>query len=329
MKKVWILVLLFFNIGLLNSCNKEAPAELKIKTGDGEEQTILISCTEDQAELERILGFLELAQLEQEGLSGFHLNLSSIIAGDVVIENEKKTKLSLEYNVKANVIANIKKYITNGDFEITGYTKSEADDLFLDTQYALNADVINDDDFLYLDGIFKIGNNKVKEKRKIDISEFTKEYKSLITSFSDLLNYYNPLNMIPELKTILKEYTVAVSETTRSTFTLKLSIPLSLIDSSLEVEEKLDFYIELGCDTLLPKRFSWNGDALLAELLEKKYDDKYLSSNIQIEHAQFSLECSIEYGKFDIKEITTTDKEQYPLLEAGFPGFFCFRDVKN
>lgn len=321
MKKIWILFLLVLCVGLLNSCEKETPAELKIKTTEGKDETIFIHCTEDKTEIDKFFESMELAQLEQDTINGFRMDFSSIIAGDVIIHHEKETKISLGYDIKANLIANLKKYIANGNFEINGFTKSEADDLFVDTQQAVVAEIVNDEDFLYLDGTLKIGNNKMKEKRKVDISEFTKEYKSLFASFPDLLKYYNPLNLIPEVKTFLKEYTVAVSATTSTSFTLKLSIPLALVDSTLEVEKNLDFFIELSCKTLLPKKISWNGDALLAELLEKKYDDKYLPSQIQIEHASFTLECFIEYGKFDVQGLSAADKEQYPLLEAGFPSF--------
>ncbi|HRF70514.1 MAG TPA: hypothetical protein PKV66_03700 [Candidatus Pelethenecus sp.] len=299
MKKIILCLIGIFSFFFLCSCDKNVPAELVIMNEDKQEQTIKITTTENKDELLVLFDQLKKAKLNPIQFSGVSLSITSKIKGKMSIGEEDKTNIDLNYDIHMETIASLKKYILSGKVTLEGYTKTDSLNLSLNAKQKLLANVINDDDNLYVNYSFETEGIKSKAKKKLDISSFTEEYKIKIMNALDILKYYNPITLFPELES----YVTAVSATKKNSFTLKLSIPTE--------NTFIDCFIELSCQNLMPIHFKINLDEVLIEELEREYLDKYVGQPVYVEDALFTIEASLDYGNYSIMPLTEEEKDTY------------------
>lgn len=321
MKKIFSTVLMLFQLFLLCSCqNQTKPAELKIKNSDGVEEAYQIHTTNNPDKVKEVLHVInEQGIFEGYQMNGAAIQLTSRIEGAVDIHNENKTtSIDLGYDIKASLEANLKSYQAIGDLKVKGYTKSESEDMYLNSEYEIQGSVQNDDDYLYVDGAFLIGSTKGNAKRKINIQSFTENYKAMIVSFLDLAKYYKLSSFIEDLDSFVDDYQVVISNTTADSFVLTANLPASLLDESLSSCLVLD--VRFDVKNLLPKEMKFHADEVIKECLQQNYIEEYLTEDIDIKNALFELELSLEYGNYTIQPIEEENKKEY--LEFKIDGLF-------
>ncbi len=321
MKKLFSTVLVIFQLVLLCSCqNQTKPAELKIKNSDGVEETYHIHTTDDPDKVKQVLHVIN----DQGVFEGYHMNgaaiqLTSRIEGTVDIHNDNKTtSIDLGYDIKASLETNLKAYQAFGDLRVKGYTKSQSEDMYLNSEYEIQGNVKNDDDYLYIDGAFLIGSTKGNAKRKINIQGFTEKYKAMIVSFLDLVKYYKLSSLIDDLDSFVDGYQVVISKTTTDSFVLTANVPASLLDESLSSCLVLDVCFDVK--NLLPIEISFHADEVIKECLQQNYVEEYLTEDIDIKSALFELSLSLNYGNYTIQSIEEENKSEY--LEFKIDGLF-------
>lgn len=315
MKKIRLICILILSILFCSCEEQESPAEVQIKNEDGVVETFEITETEDKEEVKKVLNTIHMnAVIDDFSMNGTKVNMSSHLDGAVKIKNNNvTTKVELSFDLNTLLTMNLKAYLMNGEINIDGYTKSESDQMYLNSSYQIKTDVKNDDSFLYVNGVFKIGGMDGKLKNKVSIEEFTLENKAQIISLIDLLKYYKITSFIGNIDDFVETYQASIVNTTKDSFILKIVVPSNVLDDSLEST----FELRLAVSTVnfLPISVEVFADDLIKELLKNQYIEEYLTEEVVVEKVRFQFKLLFEYGNYEISELNEKEKEEYVLLQ--------------
>ncbi|MDE6407848.1 MAG: hypothetical protein K2K50_04515 [Anaeroplasmataceae bacterium] len=199
----------------------------------------------------------------------------------------------------------------SGSVLLDGYTNTDSVSLSLKTKNKLSVDFTNDDDFTYIKGSLEEGNNHVTLKNKVNIQEVTKEYKTLLTSYLDLMKYYNPLDFIPDYASLIDDYHITICKTTKDSFTLRLQVPANLVFKELDTDLTMSIDVQMSCANLLPIRLELQADDIISLILENEYVEQYLSSIIEVKKAKLKVDLKFKYDYFEVKELSNEEKINY------------------
>lgn len=310
MKKIIFAFLMLGCLFCVSCSSKEAPAEIKLIDENQEEITYQISKTDQPEEVKEVFEKLNSAKLDTS-FNGFSLNLKTELEGKVIITGKEVRTIDLGYIVDVEAQANLKKYRMQGKILLDGFTNTDSDSLSLNTKNKLSLEFVNDDDYAYLKGSLDEEGNRLSLKNKVNIRDFTKNYKAIVTSYIDLMKYYKPLDFIPDISSLIDEYHITICKTTSDSFTLRLQLPANLIFEKLDTDLTMDIDIEMSCANLLPIRLEFQADDIISLVLENDYVEKYLSSTVKVEKAKLKVNLKLEYDYFEIKELTEAEKTTY------------------
>lgn len=314
MKKILCVITLF--CFLLVSCNKKenniTPSELTIINQNGEEEVIEIKPTNDKEEIKLLFDELPNAKLDTYRFSGVKLDLASnVCASASVYKDNQEINIDLDYKLEATVLTNLKKYRMNGNVKLNGSNKIDSIKYAEKNNVEVVADFTNDDSFVYLDILYSLGVLDNTSHFKFDISEFSSEYKGTIVGAIDLLKYYNPISMIPDLKDWIEEYHLSIVKTTKDSFVIRFEVPTSLVDT----QSLIYVDVEFSCSYLLPVSISIEANEFIKEALKQKYVQDYLTEDVNISNLNVSFDLKIEYDIYSIIEIPEEKKNKYIELD--------------
>lgn len=314
MKKFLCVITLF--CFLLVSCNKKeniiTPSELTIINQNGEEEVIEIKPTNNQEEIKLLFDELPNAKLDAYRFSGVKLDLASNISASASIyKDNQKINVDLAYQLEASLLTNLKKYRMSGNVKLNGNNKIDSIKYADKNNVEVMADFTNDDSFVYLDILYSLGIFDNTSHFKFDISEFSSEYKGTIVGAIDILKYYNPISMVPDLKDWIEEYNLSIVETTKDSFVIRFEVPTSLVD----MQSLVYVDVEFSCSYLLPISISIEANELIKEALKQKYVQDYLTEDVNISNLNVSFDMKIEYDIYSIVEISEEKKDKYIELD--------------
>lgn len=310
MKKISFIFLILMSLLFTGCASKQIPAEITVLDEANEEITYKIHKTDDVEEVKEV--FQMLCRVKpNSNCTGVSLHMSSALDGKVIVSTSETSTIDLGYTLEVKAQTNFKSYRMNGTIDVDGHTNTESPSLSFKTINHFSLEINNDEEFAYLKGDIQTGDNRVAVKNKINIEEFSKRYKSTIQASIELLKYYNPVNMIPDLENWIEAYQISIVNTTRNTFTLQLHIPSSDLFEDLSVDAVLDIDVEINCETLFPVQIEMTADEVISKLLKDQYIESYLTDNVQIQNPKFSISIQLEYGNYTIKELTKSEKETY------------------
>lgn len=313
MKKVVLLFLFFIILGF-SSCSQQVPCVLEIINDDNTITNYEVSKTEDKQIIKEVLNKFADVKTNVSSFNGVKVVSKGNISGAVnILKDNKETNIKLDYETSLNLTINLKDYLLEGSIEIDGKDETESDSLYLKQKNNLSAELHNDDEFIYLDGILKFNNNKIMTKRKVDISSFTSQYKLLISTYVDLIKYYNITSFIKDIDKFVDDYNVIIASTTKKSIIFRLEI--DNVNSDLNFTNGLYIYVEVASSTLLPISIQIEADDLIKEILESEYLNKYANAQIIVSNAKFKTELTIEYGNYSVEPLTQEEKEQFELID--------------
>lgn len=310
MKKILFFLLFSLSLLFVGCGAKEAPAEVLLIGEDQEEILYQIKKTENLEEVKEIFKNLNTAKIENS-FNGISLDFKAELEGKVIITNREIRTIDLGYTLDINAIANLKKYRMSGTLLLDGFTNTDSESLTLKAKNKLLLDLKNDDTYLYFKGSLEEGDNQLSLKNKMNIEDITKEYKTAIASFMDIMKYYKPLDFIPEYQTMIDEYQITICKTTRDSFTLRLRLPANIIFKDLETDLLLALDMEISCKNLLPIHLQFQADDAISMILEDKYIEQYLSSDVKVKNAKLKVTIKIKYDNYIIEELTEEEKTKY------------------
>ncbi len=310
MKKISFIFLILISVLFAGCASKEAPAEITILNEANEEITYKINKTEDIEEVKEVFQKLHQAQPDSN-YTGVSIALSSAIGGKVIITKDETSTIDLNYDLEVKAQANLKSYRMNGTFNLSGNTNTDSPSLSFKTLNHFSLEFVNDDQFAYLKGDVQTGDTRVVVKNKVSIEDFSNQYKSMIQASIELMKYYNPIDLIPDIENLIETYQISIIKTTKNTFTLQFHIPTQDLIGNLSLGERIDFDVEISCDTLLPVQIEMTADEVISKLLKDQYIESYLTDNVQIQNPKFSILIQLEYGNYSIKELDDAEKETY------------------
>lgn len=318
MKKILLIVItVLFSISLYSCGPKEEDAVVSIKLGD-ELQDYLISPTTDKRKIEEVLNTINVyAPVPSFDYNGLGFDFKLQVEGDLLVKNTKETKVNLKYDISSALNINIKKFISSGTLLVDGFTNTDSIDLQIKSKYKIDTNVTNDMEYLYLDGLFDLGNNSISAKNKIGIKDLVQEYQSSLAFYFEFLKYRKLTSLIDDIEAFIDEYNVSIDKTTKDTITLGLEIPLNSYIESSDSSLKLKINLTISCQSLLPVMIDFQADELLGSILEDKYLEKYTNSSVEVNSSSLSFVLKIEYGKYNIEELADIDKLSYNLIDIG------------
>ncbi len=309
MKKLGII---FLFLVCLTSCDhkKEESAELVLNQS-GEPITLSVRPTEDPEEVSHILNtIVKYGTFDFSAYNGVQLDLSSKILGDVYIQkNEKGSSIHLDYELTSNIITNLKKYQIKGTIQLNGSSSTESESFSIMSNNQCSALFQNDDENLYLAATLANNDSRLSWMMKTDISSFTAQYKGTIIGVLDLLQYYPISNMIEDVDEFVREYQACITSTTKDTITFGFYIPTE------ELESKLYCEMRISCQSLLPVYLEVVADDIIKEILQKKYIEEYLSEDVIVQKAFFSIGMYILFDKYQITPLSQEEKEKYNQVD--------------
>ncbi|MCM1130445.1 MAG: hypothetical protein NC310_00820 [Roseburia sp.] len=310
MKKIMLFILMIFCFCVVGCDAKEVPAEIILVDENQEAVTYQISATDNLDEVKEIFNKLNKVNINSN-FNGFSLDFKTELEGKVVVTNQETRTIDLGYTFAVNAITNLKKFKMSGTISLDGYTNTDSDSLSLKTKNKLSLDLVTDDMYAFLKGNVETGDNHFTIKDKVNIYEDIKEYKPSISSYIDLMKYYNPLSFISNPSSFIDTYHVIICKTTKDSFTLRLQIPANLIFKDLDTDLTTDVDIELSCANLLPIHIEFQADDAISLILENEYIRQYLTSTVQVENAKLKVDLNLKYDYFEVLELTEEEKETY------------------
>lgn len=310
MKKLLLSFLMFFCLFVVGCGSKEVPAEITLITENQEEVHYQITKTDQLDEVKDIFNHLNLARIENN-FNGFSLDFKAEIEGKVKITNQEIRTIDLAYTLDIQAKTNLKKYRMAGSISLDGFTNTDSTSLSLNMKNKAILDFTNDDDYIYLKGSLEEGGSHLSLKNKVSIEDFTKENKLLLSSYIDLMKYYNPLNLLPNYAEWIDMYHITIPKTTKDTFILRLQVPANLIFKELDTDLTITIDVEISCANLLPIYLEFQADDIISLILENEYVEKYLSSIVEVEKAKLKVSAELHYDYYTIEELDESEKVHY------------------
>ncbi len=310
MKKIICIFLIFLCLPIVG-CKKNTPA--KVTLNDNENYTF--NKTSNLEEVKEIFTNLNNVKLNVN-FNGVSLKINSNISGLVHITKDELRTVDLNYDLDFNSLINFRKYLLNGTLTAKGYANTESSNLSLKSNLNTKLNVINDDYYLYAEGLLKNKDMSLNLKHKLNIETFTKKYKTYITSFIDLLKYYKITDFLNKDIDYITKYNIIITNTTTDSFTICTNIPSNLGFDEFNINGTTPIYITISCDNLLPVNISFKTKELVTKWLENKYVEQYLSSNVEVKDANLDINLEIKYGYIEVKELKEEEKNLY--LEYNF-----------
>lgn len=310
MKKIWIPIL--FCICFLVGCHEKiVPAELKVYDVSGNETVLTIQATDNAQEITDLLKRVDEGYLAPYSFSTVQMDMNMHVGGAVSVDlNQKKTDIDLDYQINNTMLLHFKEFRLKGSVEIKGSDHTTAVDFTSHNQNHLMCDYQNDDEFLYLNGAFLVGENKVNLQGKTAV-DFLQQYKGFVASLPELIRHQKLTYFLGDIEMFVNAYQLSIVHTTKDSFTLRLSIPASQFDSQNVLTGVCNIEIEISCQSFLPISFSISGDDLIEELLKTKYIEKYLTEQVSISKASLEWTGHITYGNETLSLLSEAEKEKY------------------
>lgn len=310
MKKL-LLPILFCLLFLAGCKEKMLPAELKIYDEAGNETILTIHTTNDSKEVADLLNQVDKAYLAPYSFTTAHLFLNTAVKGALTVElNQKKTDIELDYQIDASTLLHFKSFSFTGSVELKGSDKTESVDFSSENSNHMKCDFQNDNHFLYLNGALMLGNNKINLKGKTSFEQL-QQYRAFIVSFPELIRHKKLTYFLGDIESFVADYQVAITHTTKDSFTLCLNIPAEKFDPQSVLSGSCKIEVEISCQNFLPISFTFSGADIIEEALRKKYVEKYLTDQVSVSEA--TLECSghIVYGNETLSLLNDEEKEAY------------------
>lgn len=310
MKKIICTILVFLSLFLVG-CKKDSPAEVVLNDG----QSYTFCKTSNLDEVKEI--FTKLNDVKSNAsFNGASIKLNSKINGLVHITKEELRTIDLNYDLNFNSDIGFRQYLINGSLSAKGYANTESSNLSLKSNLNAELNIVNDDSYLYAEGLLKNKDMSLNLKHKLNIESFTKKYKTYITTFIDLLKYYKISDFINSDIDYIEKYNIIITDTTKNYFTICANIPSNLGFNEFNIDGTIPVYITIGCDNLLPTNISFESKEFISLWLENKYIEEYISSNVEVKDANLDIDLEIKYGYIEVKELKEEEKNLY--LEYNF-----------
>lgn len=319
MKKIGSVLLFFCSLILIGCGTKEAPAEITLLGENQEEISYQFSKTSDPEEVKEIFQNICAAERNTE-FNGVALDMKTSVSGNVIVTNQEVTTIDLEYSLGMQAEINLKKYLLSGSVNADGYANTNSDSLAFKSKLKTAIHFVNDDHFLYAKGILEDGDTRVSIKHKYDISLITQKYKTMITSFIDLMKYYRLEDFLDPEIDYVSTYQIVILKTTKDSFTVQFQFPANLGIEEVQLDSKIPIEIEVYCSTLLPKQIRLSANELVSLWLENKYVEQYISSQVEVKKAKLDICLDCNYDYFVIEEITEEEKDSYKEFDFSFAG---------
>ncbi len=310
MKKIIFIILVFLSLFIVG-CKKDSAAEVVLNDG----QNYTFNKTSNLDEVKEIFNKLNEAKLKVN-FNGASIKLNSNINGIIHITKEELRTINLDYDFDFNFDVGFRQYLLNGNLIAKGYANTESSSLSLKSTLNTQLDLINDDSYLYVKGLFKNKDISLNIKNKLNIEKFTEEYKPYITSFIDLLKYYKITDFFNKEIDYVTKYNIIITKTTTDYFIICANIPNNLGFDEFNIEGTVPIYITLRCDNLLPTNISFKSKELISLWLENKYIEQYISSDVDVKDANLDINIDIKYDYIEVKELQEEEKKLY--LEYNF-----------
>ncbi len=312
MQKIRICILLLICALFVSCAEKQVDAELIYLDEHQKETLYSVKKTDNPEDVKKLFEILDQTKINTS-FNGVAMKLNTNVEGFIKIQGTELRTVDLRYTMDVSAKSNLRKYRFDGNILIDGYTKTNSDSLSFDTKYKLKGDIQNDDEFLYLIGNLDNGNTHLSIKNKLDITYITENYKAMIISFIDVLKYYSLSSVLPNINEMIDCFKIIIVDTTKDSFTLRLTIPTEKIWEELDLKENIEMDVKISCKHLLPTEITCSADQLITGLLENEYVEKYLSSEVTVEKSKFSATLALEYGYYTIQELTKEQKEEYKI----------------
>lgn len=310
MKKLMLLLCIMSLVVFVGCTKTQENAEIKYIDENQTEQVYIIKKTEDLEEVKQLASILKNKKIDTN-FNGARLLFTSEIEGKITINELEKRTIDLGYTFDIDAQANLKKYRLGGTLKLEGYTNTESPSLSLKTTDQLTAEISNDDSYLYVSGGLKTGNTQINVKHKLNIDHFTEESKAMIVSSLDVLKYYKLTEIIPNMEEFVDLYHITIVDTTKDTFTIRLNLSSDILFPNIENKDTISLDVKISCLELLPIECTFSLDQLISNILHTEYVNKYLSDKVIVEQAKGKISLKMEYGYFNIQELTEEEKQEY------------------
>ncbi|MDE5545945.1 MAG: hypothetical protein K2I88_00620 [Anaeroplasmataceae bacterium] len=310
MKKIILSFVMILCLFCASCGSKEAPANITLIDENQEETNYQIHKTDNLDEVKEIFKNLNSAKLNTD-FNGAAIDFKTELEGKIIVTNQEVRTIDLGYTLEIDAITNLKKYRMNGSVLLTGFTNTDSASLSFKTKNKLLLEFTNDDEYAYLKGSLEEENNRLSIKDKVNIEAFTNQYKALISSYIDLMKYYNPLDILPEYNELIDTYHITICKTTRDSFTLRLNVPANLIFKEVDTDLTIAIDVEISCANLLPNHIEFQADKIISIILENEYVEKYLSSTVEVEKAKLKVVAKFKYDHYTVSELDENEKAVY------------------
>lgn len=299
MKKIISIIMLFIlSLPLWGCFNGSANVSYIDK--DGNEQTLKIEKTDDKEKIVEIFSVLEEVEVEEAS----NLNLGGKIELSAALKaNAITAKVSLGLNFEAK--ADVKSELAYAACSIAGKIEAsfEGQNEKIEIDAGIKLYAISD--FAYID-IYGEGLesfNIEEQKVKLPLNELVAELSEMFDGF--LSGNQTPDVQTPNIEDLVEMYQIQITDTSKSTFTLKLNYPLSNI--SPELTETLDLFITIDTKTLLPAEISLDASKVLNAVVGE------IGNFIELEVSDtvLKINAKCKYEKTKVPTLTEQEKNQF------------------
>lgn len=314
MKKIKLFLLAFIFTATLALASCSVPAELEYTNEEGELVTLNVKPTEDKEEVYEAITALESVSTEEkEEFKSIRLSVKTSV---LVEDDENLIDLELSSNLEMNdqfeMYANIN---MAAEYDINfGYGISQAGEM------SVKGDVYTDSENIYFDLATKENGTKSEMKNKMALADVAGMLEGLMGSFDfdsmlpnmdstvtspDLgveipdFNFSEVGETKEEILAFIEKNNITIAKTTKSSITFKAGVAAS--ELGLESDATLDILFGIDVNTLMPVSLEIDADAVMKALKEEE----------DLKKAKFNFKVELEYGDFEIKSLTDSQKKEF------------------